>query len=177
MGAQVLSRKRGQKFALDHSDITTFENMAKRYYEVNKVMEECGVTTRHLKPVLMDRMGIHCFRKTLKDWHQSLIYDVKRWLQMYKIHTCSCRKLAAEHRKLHTSDIRKYGMYPTTTSPTTLTQESHLQTDRGVIPGSIGTKHTHQDTMDQYFDQYLAVDDGSTITTLQLLNSDTEYTP
>ena len=53
----VLTSKRGQKFALDRSNATTFNNMAKMYDDIYESFVECGVAIKLDVPVLMDAMG------------------------------------------------------------------------------------------------------------------------
>ena len=51
----VLTSKRGQKFALDRSNATTFTNVHKMYEEVYEALVDCGVATKVDDPVYMDR--------------------------------------------------------------------------------------------------------------------------
>ena len=53
----VLTSKRGQKFALDRSNATTFTNMEKMYDEIYDAFVECGVAIKLDVPVLMDAKG------------------------------------------------------------------------------------------------------------------------
>ena len=48
------SSKRGQKFALDRSNATTFTNTKKMYDEVYEALTECGVATKLDNPIYMD---------------------------------------------------------------------------------------------------------------------------
>ena len=51
----VLTSKRGQKFALDRSSATTFTNIKKMYDEVYEAMTESGVARKLDNPIYMDR--------------------------------------------------------------------------------------------------------------------------
>ena len=80
----VLTSKRGQKFALDRSSATTFTNIMKMYDEVYEAMTESGVATKLDDPVCMDRdsnitsqeqcFGTQCTH-TLDHPHYCLVVD------------------------------------------------------------------------------------------------------
>ena len=51
----VITSKRGQKFALDRSNATTFTNIGKMYDEVYAALVDTGAATKLDEPVYMDR--------------------------------------------------------------------------------------------------------------------------
>ena len=53
----VLTSKRGQKFALDRSNATTFTNINKMYDEVYEALVESGLATQLNESIYMDRIG------------------------------------------------------------------------------------------------------------------------
>ena len=53
----ILNSKRGQKFELDRSSWTTYQNFDQMYTEIAKEMIEAGVSEEFPEPVWMDRAG------------------------------------------------------------------------------------------------------------------------